>query len=83
MREKIMYVASLIFLGFSIIVLLGEISIFSGYRLINILGFFLNKDENFTGTWFLSLMPICYLAVCVYYGLFHMKLAGLFGFYKN
>jgi hypothetical protein len=79
------------FAGLSCIVLLGEISIFTHID-INILGHLLKGEYGlisiqvklieFKCLKFFVLMPLTYLSFGAYYGLFHIRLAGLYGLYN-
>lgn len=66
----------------SIMLVLAEISIFTHIDL-NVLGHILRADYGFVNTQVVSLVPMVYIAVCTFYGLFHIKFAGLYGFYAH
>lgn len=50
---------------------------------INVFDFLVSPKASYWETQLVIFIPLTYITFCVYYGLFHMKIGGLFGFYKN
>jgi hypothetical protein len=71
-----------LFTALSGTVLLGEISIFTHVDL-NILGHLLKGEYGLFEVQFYVLMPLTYISFGAYYGLFHIRLAGLYGLYDH
>ncbi|KRX05262.1 hypothetical protein PPERSA_00563 [Pseudocohnilembus persalinus] len=72
-----------IFAVFSIIVLLGELSIFFEQNNLSIFAQLVNQKISYFMTQVFTLIPLLYITFCVYYGLFNIKIKGFFGFYSN
>lgn len=73
---------SLLFTTFSVCVLLGELSIFTDFK-VSIFALLLDRNLSYLTTQIYILVPLLYITFCVYYGLFNMKISGIFGFYKG
>ncbi|KAL4503388.1 hypothetical protein ABPG72_000994 [Tetrahymena utriculariae] len=81
-KQIFMIICAFTFGMLSLLVLLGEISIFSG-KVINPFHYILVDDTtHLIGTQFLLLIPLLYITFCVYSSMFQVKLANLFGLYK-
>lgn len=69
---------------FSIIIVFGEISIFlfkSSSSVIRDL--FVNNFDNFLLTTIVIMVPLGYLCFCTFYGIFHIKIFGLYALHPN
>jgi hypothetical protein len=66
----------------SLIIVVGEIVIFEGFN-IPLLSELVNSAAGFLLTEFFCLIPLSYLAICVYFALFNVNLAGMYGLYPH
>ncbi|KAM3130152.1 hypothetical protein pb186bvf_017755 [Paramecium bursaria] len=73
---------SIIFFTFSLIIILGEISIFTKYDW-NLIAHIMSKEYSFWTIQILTLIPLMYMSFCTFYGLFRINFAGMYGFYKH
>lgn len=69
---------------FSILIIFGEVSIYlfkSSSSVIQDL--FVNNLDNFLLTTIVIMVPLGYLCFCTFYGIFHIKLFGLYALHPN
>ena len=69
---------------FSIVLVIGEVSIFlfsSDTSIIN--DIFVNNLNNFLLTTIVIMIPLGYLCFCTFYGIFHVKIYGLYALHPS
>ena len=78
------FVLFIIFTIFSVLILFGEVSIYLlDYQKSVIKDIFVNNLNNFILTLIVIRIPLGYLWFCTFYGLFHLKLFGLYALHPN
>lgn len=67
---------------FSLIIIVAEMTIFLKLNL-SLFGILINKSPYFYNTMTFTIFPFVYLINTTLYSLFHLKLSGVYGVYKN
>jgi hypothetical protein len=67
---------------FSLIIIVAEMTIFLNINL-SLFGILINKSPYFYNTMTFTILPFVYLINTTLYSLFHLKLSGVYGVYKN
>ncbi|CAD8048081.1 unnamed protein product [Paramecium sonneborni] len=81
-KPQLKIIISLIFGILSILVLISEVTIFMGTQ-ITIFGLPLRYVNGLLSISFFSFIPLLYIAFCVYYGLFRIRIQGFYGLYGD
>ena len=83
-KPIIWFISFIIFTIFSLIIVAGEVSIyFFDMKTSFIQGLFVNNLNNFILTLIVIRIPLGYLCFCTFYGLFHIKLFGMYALHSN
>ena len=81
-KKRLSVVLSIILAIFSVSVVIGEITIFSDLKIIEFTDL-VSFGHGFLTTQMFTLVPLLYVALAVYVGLFNLKLSGFYGLYKD
>jgi LMBR1-like membrane protein len=75
------FVSMVLSLG-SVLVILGEATLFIDIP-VGVFPMLFKEDHGELVSQLLCLIPLCYILVCTYYGLFNLKLPGWYGLYPK
>lgn len=75
-------ILSIVCLVFSLLIILGEVTLFIDIP-VGLFPLIFQNNYGPLGTQVLCLIPLTYILVCSYIGLFRLKLKGRYGLYKN
>lgn len=69
---------------FSILIIFGEVSIFLFSTKTSVIkDMFVNNFDNFMVTTLVIMIPLGYLCLCTFFGIFHIKIFGLYALHPN
>ncbi|OMJ72452.1 hypothetical protein SteCoe_29108 [Stentor coeruleus] len=72
----------LLFIIMSILVILGEATLFLEFP-IGVFPLMFRESYGDYGTQFLCMIPLSYIILCTFFGIFNLKLSGWYGLYPN
>jgi len=67
---------------FSVMIVVGEILIFTGSD-FGVISYLINSSGGYVMAQLLCWIPLFYLSICVYFALFNVNLAGMYGLYPH
>lgn len=82
LRPFLYRVLAIVFSIMSILIILGEITLFLDFP-IGLFPLMFKTDNGITLTQVLCALPLSYIILCTYFGLFNLKLSGWYGLYPN
>ena len=82
MKPLLFRVLGVLFVGMSVLVVLGETTLFLDFP-VGVFPLWFAKDHGMVVTQLLCIFPLAYIILCTYFGLFNLKLSGWYGLYPK
>mmetsp|Transcript_20771 Transcript_20771/g.45709 ORF Transcript_20771/g.45709 Transcript_20771/m.45709 type:complete len:618 (+) Transcript_20771:22-1875(+) len=67
----------------SVVIVLGQLTMFSSQWTLSLLSLFFRRDSGFGTTQVLCMVPLSYMVCTAFWSIFRLKVAGWYGLYAN